>query len=471
MMEPRAPSGSGTVMAAVALLTAMSMLALRPASTTERTVSAVQDGASTPLPDQTGGLPHVDSPASGASGVPTSSASQLECRAGANGGKTARGVTGDRIRLASTNVRSGPGSSFLGSSYIGMQAVARRVNAGGGVCGRLIDLFLIDDGWDAVRGAGFIRNFAAGDYFALPVVPSSEGLTLAIKDRTLQKARMPVIGSDGMLKEQYADPWVWPVATATVSTMRIMALYAQKKGACRFGIVFDSRYRFGKEGADAFHRFAKTLPCVDVVASVGIEPARPDYSSEINAFNERCNPCDFVAMLLEPGTAFTWVAGQPEGKGFGKMITAGAQPLFNERFARDCGRRCGGMLVWTGFNPPVGRNAAKPDVARYVREVRAVDPGVDVNSQFLEGAYLGMEVFVEALRRVGPDLTPERLRDVMNSMRFTSGLSGALRWAPKQRFASCSAQAYRIVTASGSFAGFGEVGTGFIRDPLCGEVS
>jgi ABC-type branched-subunit amino acid transport system substrate-binding protein len=398
------------------------------------------------------------------------------CKAGANGGATDKGVTGNRIKLAATNVRSGTGSSFLGTAYVGMQAVVNRVNAKGGICGRLLDLRLVDDNWEAARGANYLENFAKGDYFALPVVPSSEGLTQAINKGTIDAAGIPVVGTDGMLKEQYSDPWVWPVATATVSTMRIMTKHAADKGAKSFGIVFDQQYKFGKEGAAAFRQYVKQLTGSEPKAFVGITPGRPNYSGDAKKFNEDCGAggCDFVAMLLDPTTANTYISSQSdsEGKrqGFGRLLTGGAQPLFNERFARDCAAACEGMLVWTGYNPPIGGLSTKPSVAAYVNDVRSVDPGVDVNNQFLEGAYLGMQVFVEALNRAGPNLTRAAVRQVMDSMTYQSDLSSALTWAPKQRFANQNAQAFRIITASGSFAGFAEAGTGFISDPTPGVV-
>lgn len=405
----------------------------------------------------------------------TSSGPALECKAGRNGGGTDKGVSGGRIRLAATNVRSGTGSSFLGSSYIGMQAVVNRINAKGGVCGRLLDLRLVDDGWDAARGQGYLETFTKEDYFALPVVPSSEGLTAAISNRTISKAGMPVVGTDGMLKEQYSEPWVWPVATSTVSTMRIMAKHAYDSGSRTFGIVYDKQYKFGAEGASAFRAYVSQLGGATLKADVGITPSRPNYSSEAKQFNDACNPgCDFVAMLLTPETAATYIASQPDkdGKrqGFGTKRTGGAQPLFNERFARDCGRPCDGMLVWTGYNPPIGRLSSLPDVAAYVDDVRSVDPGVDINNQFLEGAYLGMKVFVAALEKVGPNLTRAALRDAMNSLTYSSSLASPLSWTPTQRFANQTAQPFRIVTSSGSFAGFAEEGTGFLRDPTPGVV-
>jgi ABC-type branched-subunit amino acid transport system substrate-binding protein len=405
-------------------------------------------------------------------------AGSLVCKSGQNGGATDKGVTGGRIKLASTNVRSGTGSSFLGSSYVGMQAVVNRTNAKGGVCGRLLDLRIVDDGWEAARGATYIENFVKADYFALPVVPSSEGLTVAIDNGTISGAKIPVVGTDGMLKAQYFDPYVWPVAASTITTMRVMAKYAWDTGSRSFGIVFDARYKFGVEGAAAFSDYVKTLTGNAPKAYIGIEPGKGSYASDAQAFNDACNPaCDFVAMLLTPETANTYInSQQPDGerkKGFGKMLTGGAQPLFNERFARDCGKYCDSMLVWTGYNPPVGRLASEPAVAAYVDDVHSVDPGVDVNNQFLEGAYLGMKVFVTAVEKVGPNLTRAGLRDVMNSLTYQSDLVSSLTWGPQvpqQRFANLSAQAFKIVTASGSFVGFAEANTGFLRDPTPGVV-
>lgn len=405
------------------------------------------------------------------------STSNLECKAGRNGGATDVGVTGKSIKVASTHVLSGLGASFLGSSNVGMRAVVAKVNSEGGICGRLIQLTLRDDGWDAATGASFIGNFVKDGYFALPVVPSSEGLTAAIKNKTIENAGIPVIGTDGMLKEQYQSKRVWPVATATVSTIRAMIKHAyETQGAREFGIVYDNQYKFGIEGADAFRQYVGKLPGARVAAFVGIQPGQPSYT-ETQKFNQDCGAdkrCDFVTMLLEPGTALAWINSQGNddvGKrlGFGSKGTGGAQPLFNDRFARDCGASCSGMLLWTGYNPPIGPLKNIPEVSEYIADVQKISPGADTTNQFLEGAYLGMKVFVEALRRVGPDLTREKLVAVMDSMNYKSGLANDLVWAPGKHYANSSAQAFEIVTAGGGFSGFRSAQTGWIRDPEPGN--
>lgn len=475
--------GIRNVIAGLLVFAALSAISVQTPEQQRRAqgVSTVADGPIDGGPATDGGAgpsatvdPANPNPgAPGAAGGPATKGGQkLECAAGRNGGATDKGVSANKIRLASTHVLSGTGSSFLGSSHIGMQAVISNINSQGGICGRLLNLTLRDDEWKADRGAEFIRNFIEDrtGYFALPVVPSSEGLTQAIRSRYIVNAKMPVIGTDGMLKEQYTDPYVWPVATATVSTMRVMAKSAYDTlGAKKFGIVYDSQYKFGREGAKAFKDYVSKLPGASMAAYIGIQPGQPSYP-QAETFNSNCGGrCDYVAMLLEPGTAISWInshGNDNSGKrlGFGSKGTGGAQPLFNEKFARECGEPCSGMQLWTGYNPPIGDLANLPGVAKYVNDVRAISPGVDVNNQFLEGAYLGMTVFVEALKRVGPNLTREGLRQVMDQMKFESDLASPLQYGPTKHYANASAQAFSIITAAGSFAGFRK-STGFVNDP------
>lgn len=475
--------GVRNVIAAVAAFSALSFVAVQTPGQQKESLTGLgeefvpgpgeqEPGEVTPTGPAVPGATNV--PTAGGTTVPTS---KFACAAGRNGGATDKGVTASEIKVASTHVLSGIGSSFLGSSHIGMQAVVSSTNSAGGVCGRLLKLTLRDDGWEAARGSKFIQNFIADGYFALPVVPSSEGLTAAIRNRTIDNAAIPVIGTDGMLKEQYQTPNVWPVATATVSTMRAMAKYAYEKlNARNFGIVFDNQYKFGVEGATAYKSYIESLAGAKVSAYVGIQPAQPSYT-ETTTFNNRCGStkrCDFVAMLLEPGTAISWinsqgVDSQDKKLGFGSKGTGGAQPLFNEQFARNCGEPCSGMLLWTGYNPPIGGLKNLPGVSKYLSEVKKISPGVDVNNQFLEGAYLGMQVFVEALRQTGPELTRARLRTVMDNMTYKTDLASTLTWRKGRHYANSAAQAFAIVTAAGGFTGFRDARTGFVQDPRPGD--
>lgn len=410
----------------------------------------------------------------------------IECRAGANGGKTDRGVTPTSIKLGATIVSSGIGTSFLGPVRVGMNAVKNQVNRAGGICGRKLELKLIDDGWDAQRGYGYIRNLVEGDQvFALAVNPSSEGLRIASNEGYFAKTRTPVVGSDGMLNSQYVDPWVWPVAASTVSTMHIMAKDAYDRLHARhFSIVFDSQYHFGVEGAFAFNAAVKRLTgenisgyfdpgagggCTDRFCA--ISAGRPSYATENKTFDGACfggDPtkyCDFLALLLEPNEALTFLR-----EGFSHQFTAGkglAQTLFSQSFAAACGSTCHGATAWTGYLPPVDALRSKPAVAEYINAVKDEDPNIDEFNQFLEGGYSGMKLLVEALKRTGPVLKRETLSGILDSLKYDNGLSTPLQWAVGNHFANVAMQPFVIQYQNG-FNGFRSPGIGWVRDPWVG---
>jgi ABC-type branched-subunit amino acid transport system substrate-binding protein len=408
----------------------------------------------------------------------------VTCAAGRNGGKTDRGVTGSEIKLGATIVSSGIGASFLGPVRIGMTAAKDDINRAGGICGRQISLKLVDDGWDAQRGYTYIRNLVEGDkVFALAVNPSSEGLRIASNEGYFTKTRTPVIGTDGMLNSQYVDPWLWPVAASTVSTMHIMAADAYKRMRARnFSIVYDSQYHFGVEGAFAFNAAVKRLTGKDIPGYTkgansscsgrfcAISAGKSSYASENKAFNDACfngqDECDFVALLLEPTEALSFTQA-----GFSRKFAAGmgmAQTLFSRSFASGCGTICDGATVWTGYNPPIEALASSPKVAAYVDAVRQVDPSVDIYNQFLEGGYSGMLLTIEALKRTGPELTRDGVARVLDGLDYDNGLSTPLRWRAGQHYANVAMQPFEI-QYKGTFNGFRAAGTGWVKDPWVGQ--
>jgi ABC-type branched-subunit amino acid transport system substrate-binding protein len=363
-----------------------------------------------------------------------------------------------------------------------MMTVVNKINKAGGICGRQLNLTLRNDSWDADRGKTYIQNFVESDkVFALSVVPSSEGLQAA-KDYIAQKG-VPVVGSDGMLAHQYQNPWIWPVATSTVSTMHIMAKNAAERGAKHFAIVFDAKYHFGVEGAFAFNEAVKRLTGSPIPGYnpskkcdqryCGIQPQRPSYATEARAFNTACYQtgarCDFIAFLLEPDTAVSFFR---EGRDADPALGADggfglAQPLFTRSLAENCRSACDGMWVWTGYNPPIEALASQPGVAKYVSDIRQESATADVTNQFLEGGYLGMSLLVEAFQKIGPNLTRANLKTALDSMTFDAGLSSPLTWRPGNHFANTSAQAFAIQYKQG-FNGWRQK-TGFIKDPWVGQ--
>ena len=88
---------------------------------------------------------------------------------------------------------------------------------------------------------------------------------------------------------------------------------------------------------------------------------------------------------------------------------------------------------------------------------------VGVNA-FTEGGYLGMLLLVEAMEKVGPELTRERLKLVLDHMSLNTGLTlqDRISFTPTSRFSNITMQAF-VIQYKGSFGGW-RAGP-IVRDP------
>lgn len=490
---------------AAALVVALSTFYVAPPSGSQPAIVLGESFEGDPVEIGGASAPRADAPAprdatSGSPAADTATAAVQESRGlscpGNNGGKTDVGVDAGSIRLASTEVRSGIGFSFLGSARYGMLAVVQKINRRGGICGRQIVLDLKDDGWDAQRGKQFINNFIlSGRYLALAVVPSSNGLDAASKAGDLARAPnpmtggrgIPVVGTDGMLNSQYADPFIWPVAASTATTMRIMARDAVERGKerlpgrrIRMGIVYDRNYPFGPEGAGAFVRqAARDGAVVPSECREALTAGQNSYATQVKHFNDNCgegaeNQVDFVALLLEPQTAATWLRDDPYlgstsaggGLGFG-----GPQPLFDANFANACGQICNNLAVWTSFFPPLEPYVNTPAVQGFKADLCAVDSNcnIDALNAFTEGAYVGMLLVVRALEQISPIVTRDRLRAALDTLTLDVGLTAPLSWRRGDHYANKHMIAFRN-TYSGGAASFQFIPDSEYADPCPGCV-
>lgn len=495
-MEDRKQPQVGSPWLVASLVVAMSLLATFTLSKPTQTsaggpgpagvpTEVVEDGGDgggggDGAPDPTGtGAPDPARTRDGTSGDSGDTASKYDCAKGRNAGATDWGVTARTIKFAATVVKTGIAKDFLFDAQFGIEAVRQKVNRGGGICGRTIEIDYKNDEWNPTKGQQIIESWIGSeDYFGLAVNPSSEGLRGPIDSGLIRSKQFPVIGADGMLIDQYTDPWVWPVATSTASVMHIMAHDAYKRGARSFGIVWEYTYRFGQEGHDAFVGAVKRLAGPNAVASdAKIQGGQTSYTNEVNTFISGCggsdslDECDFVALLLEPNTASTWVRDKGLGDGVHRPKTGiGApQPLFLDSFARNCGADCANMWVWTSFKPPIDPFDSDPAVVAYRTDLRNVSQTADANNPHVEGAYVGMQLVVEALRKIGPAPTRAGIKGILDSLTLDTGLAPPITFRGADHNGHASAQAFVDIVNNGSFSTWRYAATGFIRDPDLGK--
>jgi ABC-type branched-subunit amino acid transport system substrate-binding protein len=405
-----------------------------------------------------------------------------------SGGSTDTGVSANSIKLGATVAESGIAKSFLGEARQGMEAYKNRVNSQGGICGRTLAIKYVDDGWDSKVGKDNLENLINEEkVFAIAVSPSSEGVNAASTAGVFRNAGVPVVGTDGLDASQYKDPFVWPVAAATVTLLHVMMQKAWDDGARNPAIVYDNQYKFGVEGANAFEKSyeelsgGKKIPGVGQACGAGsrycgVAAGTGQYGNQVSIINNSCKAkdgtpaCDYLVLLLEPDTAEQWMAtpGAPTAAQFGKGGLGAAQPLFTYSFGTTCGDKCNGLQVWTGYNPPIEQFAAAPGVKQYVNDLKGQSSSADAYNQFTEGSYLGMQLLVDAMSRVGGNLTRVGLKAALDSTSLDTGLSASpATYASGQHWAVGGAQGFTMQSSNG-FSGW-RASTPYMKDQRLGK--
>lgn len=406
-----------------------------------------------PVMDTTTGIPADIAPPPSAPVTGTEQiAPRYQCSKGKNGGATGVGVTADRIQVTASAYLDGPATSASRAVVEAWKQQIDAVNRTGGICGRTVDLRVVNRAFRTME--------PAGDAVALLVGPLDDDFAARLTDGSVDRTGVPVVVSHGLGRVHHGSGWARSVDPPAVTYARVIAEEAYRAGARTFALVHDPKQAFGDEVAAALREYLERLPGASLKFVQALDAERVSYSNEAHAFNSHCGNggCDAVVMSLLPDTAKRWLVKRPA---MGRVRTASLPFLLTERFAKDCeaqiGSQCTNIRVWSGFTPPIEDFLDDPDVAHYARQFE------EPLNPFTLSAYTAVRVLLEALRRAGPDLNRERLRQALDDMTYRSGLVSQLDWVP-ERVGNLFARAVRP-----GDSGFVDAGTGWRRDPMPGH--
>lgn len=404
----------------------------------------------------------------------------LECRAGANGGGADVGVTADTIRIVMTETLEFPTRYVTATAYSSVRALFEYVNQRGGICGRRIELRYANDAWRPLPWD------ADGDMLAAIAGPLDTNVDGHVVDGSIDRAGVPLVGTDGLTAAHHRSPWVWPIGPSTASFTRIAVEHAYRSGARSFALVYDRNGPVGTQAAEAFDGYVKRLSDATVKHMQPLDSSASDYTTEARAFNRRCGlgACDLVLFALFPETATKWMAEKPA---LGRRRTATLPLLLDTSFWRACPKgllptsdrrelrldrqpitdhvsisKCTGFHVW---------NASPRFDASYWSEPLAPCRYVQANP-LVAVANLSACTIMEALQRMGPDVTRARLRQAIDEVAYRSGLVASFgngRRVPDGRAGQATARAWKpVYNLQGDFERL-EAITDAVRDPTPGE--
>lgn len=308
-----------------------------------------------------------------------------------------------KVVLGQSAPITGPAAQLGIQFNLGAKLYFDSVNAKGGVAGRMIELRLLDDGYEPERTAANTKKFIEDGVFALFGYIGTPTSLAALPMATEAKIPFfaPFTGAQA-LREPYNRYAVHVRASYFEETAAIVK-QADSVGFKKVGVFYQND-AYGKTGLDGVTRALATLGrkpvslgtvernSVDVAKTASlIMAAQPDAIVQISAYKS-C--AAFIREVRKMGFAGT----------FYNVSFVGTQAL-----ALELGDKAAGVAISQVMPFPFSPNT--PLGSEY-QAALATNKELTANYSSLEG-YVAAKVFTEALRRAGSKVSQE---DFLNAL-------------------------------------------------------
>jgi serine/threonine protein kinase/ABC-type branched-subunit amino acid transport system substrate-binding protein len=350
-------------------------------------------------------------------------------------------VTPNAITLGMSAVFSGPNRQLGENMKLGLETAFWSANQAGGVHGRKLNLIALDDGYEAARVPGTMRELIEKrKVFAVIGNVGTPTSALAAPYASQQKTVFfgaftgaPVLRQDP--PDRYVFNYRASYREETAATIRYLTK-VQKLATDQI-VVFAQEDSFGDAGYDGVAKSVRLLgqasPDVlrvgykrnsaDVDAAVAqvlryndqSEAMRVAYSADLVRVAK--HPVKAVVMVATYRAASKFIQKLREIPRLGKPIFFNVSFVGTEALADDLKSLNSGLcsnVYVTQVVPPF--TSGSTGVRRYREALAQYQPQAQPGFVSLEGFIVGA-TFVEALQQAGPSLTTEKLVDTLEQFK------------------------------------------------------
>jgi branched-chain amino acid transport system substrate-binding protein len=371
-----------------------------------------------------GGVPAVATGSSRApattadtSGTDGGSAPAVECT------EEPQGVTDDAIKIGSTQPMSGAAATAGEAFAAGLEAAAQERNDAGGINGRMIELDILDDGFEAARSVGNVRRLGDEDQVYAILSPAGSANLPGSWEYIADKG-LPVFGP--VLPPDPDLPEVYLIGTSHTDQVRIIVDWLAEQGVTSVGLL-----RQDNDLGAAFKAgLDEQLPKHDMelVAEETVEPNSTDISNQVLIIRD-ANPDAVIsgadnvqtALLLDQTHELGWepiIVGNSSTGGPGAVGTVGAA----DPEAAD-GFYASAILAFT--------NEDTPEVQAYRDAMDAAGHGDVADNSFALQSYAHSIIFYDALESMGDELCWDALQQTLESLHgYETGLVAPVTFGP-----------------------------------------
>jgi branched-chain amino acid transport system substrate-binding protein len=426
--EPPAPDAVADPGAAPAA----SPSSTRPSATQNGNGAGLTAGRETPSTSKARGTGPSKPVAGGSAAAGGGAAASPAAPAPGGAGSVGGGPKAYDQGASDTEVVFGSVSSMTGlfTDYFQPQAARayfKYVNSQGGVNGRQLKLLIYDDQWDVSRHASLVRQAVETDkvfaFTAMEAILTEQGGVAYLDER-----QIPVIGGEeGNLHTWGKSPMYFTITSLGVTVGgRAPARYAYDTLGCRKFAGISMAADESRGWVDAFKRGMQDKGVNDFVYRRDIGFAEVDYTAYVIQARDAGAEC--VAIGGASSTYVRWAKAASQ-QGF-KATNVFAESGYDDIYLKGAEGLNEGDYI--EISTDILENApSNPAMAEYVKQVARFEPRMRAKSTWAIKAWLAGKATVEALRRMGNNLTRANLIATLHTFKnWDTGMSPPVTWNP-----------------------------------------
>ena len=341
------------------------------------------------------------------------------------------GVTDTEILIGTSQALTG-GMAFIGNQNVnGTKIMINEINAKGGIHGRKIKQFVMDDAYQTPRHVANLRRMIEQDKVFCFVFNLGTH-TVAASLPILNQYKVPLYGAATQGKMFDKEPYVFSDAASwrqlVIQSIRYMM---KEKGKKKIAIFYWDN-ALGQEHLEGAREYMKAIGS-SLVAEERFKEEDQDMSSQ--AIRLKKSEADLVLLGTSP-TGGAKIAKAMHIIGYSPDMV-GPLMLASPGFLNVAGKDAEGLYIALPFLSPMD-----DAVASYRELAKKYYPGKPFDNQVLAGM-ANVFVFAEGCRRAGKDLTREKFIKAVETighknydMPFYKG--GEFVYAPGRHRASSS---------------------------------
>jgi branched-chain amino acid transport system substrate-binding protein len=358
-----------------------------------------------------------------ASPTTLSAATSAPATAAATAKPVVVGVTDTEVVVGSWGPQDGPAGAY-GAIDRTIDAYFKMINDQGGINGRKIRFIYENDSYQPAKTVAAVKKLVEEDKVFALVGGLGTAQNAAVMDYLVQNNVphvWPATGTTALavpLKKNIYAVQLNYTTEATLATQYALDTMGTKKIA-----VFYQNDAFGQEGLNAIQAELKTRGLA-AAAAVSYETADTNFSAQ--ALKLQTSGADTVIIFAVP---------KPGGSIIAEMGKIGYAPkLLSSNVINDpsifqlAGPAINGMLIEAYL--PASDDTSNPKIVEYQAFMAKYAPKEQIGG-FTESGYTYGQVFIEALKRGGKDLTREGFMANLDQMQnFTGSLVPSLSYSP-----------------------------------------